>query len=418
MNARNVTRGLVSVRADAGGDPAKILAELNKAVDEFRAENDARLKDIEKGMDDVVRSEKIERINDTISDLQAALDEVANKVAAQDVGPASAEDVTKADMEYAKAYANYMRRGKDDDIRALIDAGTVKASMVEGTDADGGYLAPKEWDRTITSKLVEVSPIRQIARTITISGPGFKKVYNKGGTAAGWVAETAARPETNTPQFGVETIEPMELYAMPAATQTLLDDAEINLAGWLGGEVSTEFARMEGEAFVTGDGNNKPKGLLAYTAAGSHQLGAIATVNSGDAAALKADGLIDLIYDVPSKFRMNARFIMNRKTQSEVRKFKDSNGDYLWQPALAAGQPSTLLGYPVLDVEDMPDVAADAIPVMFGDFNAGYLVVDRTGIRVLRDPFTAKPYILFYTTKRVGGAVVNPEALRYHKIAA
>ena len=299
---------------------------------------------------------------------------------------------------------------------------SVKAAVNKGADDEGGYLAPTEWDRTITDKLVLVSPMRQICGVQSTSKNAYTKLFNMGGTGSGWVGETAARPETATGEFAPLTITTGEIYANPGATQQILDDAEINLESWLAGEVQAEFAKQEGLAFLSGDGANKPKGLLTYITGGAnaaaHPFGAITQVNSGAAAAITADGVISIIYDLPSAFTGNARFLMNRKTQGQVRKLKDGQGNYLWQPSYVAGQPATLAGFAVTEVPDMPDVAANANAVMFGDFKQGYLIVDRIGVRVLRDPYTKKPYVLFYTTKRVGGAVVNPECMRALKIAA
>jgi HK97 family phage major capsid protein len=213
----------------------------------------------------------------------------------------------------------------------------------------------------------------------------------------------------------------MELYAMPAATQVLLDDAQVDTEAWLASEVQTVFAEQESTAFVTGNGTNKPKGFLSYTnvADGSFSwgnIGYVATgVSAGFAASNPADNLLDLAYAPKQAYRANGSWVMNRKTESTIRKFKDTTRNYIWQPGTVAGAPATLFGYPVVESEDMPDIAANSYSVAFGDFARGYLIVDRAGIRVLRDPFTAKPYILFYTTKRVGGGVQNFEAIKLLK---
>jgi HK97 family phage major capsid protein len=237
-------------------------------------------------------------------------------------------------------------------------------------------------------------------------------------------AETAARPQTNTPQLSELTFPTMELYAMPAATQALLDDAAVDIEAWIAAEVDIAFAEQEGTAFVSGDGVNKPKGFLSYTtvANGSWSWGNIGYVASGAAGnfanAGPMDVLLDTVYALKAGHRQNGTFLMNRKTQANLRRFKDVNGNYLWQPPSAAGQPASLMGFSVTEAEDMPDVAANSFAIAFGDFRAGYLVVDRTGIRILRDPYSAKPYVLFYTTKRVGGGVQNFEAIKLVKFAA
>jgi HK97 family phage major capsid protein len=243
------------------------------------------------------------------------------------------------------------------------------------------------------------------------------------GPAAGWIGETASRPQTASAVLDELAFPAMELYAQPAATATLLEDAFVNLDEWLAGEVDQVFAEQEGTAFVSGDGSNKPKGFLAYTtvANGSWAWGNIGYIASGAAGAFPAsnpsDVLIDLIYALRAGYRQNACFVMNRKTQSVVRKFKDSTGNYLWQPPATAAGRSTLIGFPLVDAEDMPDVAAGSLSIAFGDFRRGYLIVDRQGVRVLRDPYSAKPYVLFYTTKRVGGGVQDFDAIKVLKFA-
>jgi HK97 family phage major capsid protein len=211
---------------------------------------------------------------------------------------------------------------------------------------------------------------------------------------------------------------------MPAATTTLLEDSAVNIDEWLAREVEVAFAVQEGNAFVIGDGNNKPKGFLSYptVANSAWEWGKLGYIATGQAGAFPAsdpsDVLIDLIYALKAGYRQNAVFVMNRKTQSAVRKFKDSGGSYLWQPPAAAGGRATLMTFPVIEAEDMPDIAANSLSIAFGDFSRGYLVVDRQGVSVLRDPYTAKPYVLFYTTKRVGGGVQDFDAIKLLKFAA
>ena len=256
----------------------------------------------------------------------------------------------------------------------------------------------------------------------SISTNAFSKLFNQKGVTSGWVGETAARPETATPTFGTLTYTTGEIYANPSATQQMLDDAEINIESWLANEVQQEFAYQEGIAFLTGNGTNKPNGLLTYITGGAnaavHPYGAITTVNSGAAAALTTDGFLDLIYALPGEFTGNARFIMNRATQALARKLKDGQGNYIWQPSYVAGQPSTIAGFPVTEVAGMPDVAAAAKAVLFGDFKRGYLVIDRVGVRIIRDNLTNKPFVHYYTTKRVGGGLLDPQVLKALNISA
>lgn len=393
------------VRADVS-DPKAMITQLQAAFEEFKKTNDEKLN----SKADVVLSEKVEKINGAIDGFQKVIDDLNAKIAAQ----AAADDTVigdiKKDPEYMGAFKAHMRKGD------------VQAALNKGEADEGGYLAPVEWDRTITGKLKESSPIRENARVVTISTAGFRKVYTDRAVGSGWVGETASRPATGTPEFAVLDFIPGEIYANPQATQQMLDDAAIDLEAWLAAEVETEFSRQENIAFLSGNGVNKPFGLLTYIEGGAnaakHPWGAIAVTNTGTAALMdKPDALIDLVYSLPAKYRANAKFYMNRLTQGAARKLKDGQGNYLWQPSYQLGQPATLAGEAVVETPDMPDIAANAIAALYGDMQETYLVVDRIGIRVLRDPYTNKPYVGFYTTKRVGGGVHNPEAMRALKVA-
>lgn len=390
------------------GDPAEILAQLQKDFADFRAENDAALK----GKADVIVDEKLGRIDTSVQQLQDAIDAVNTEVAALRLNGADDSVIgdMKADPDYLKAFKAHMRKGD------------VQGSMTKGVAEDGGYLAPVEWDRTITGKLKQVSPIREHARVVRITTAGFKKLYNDRAVGSGWVGETAARPETGAPKLGQLDFPLGEIYANPAISQQLLDDAAIDLEAWLAGEVDTEFARQEGIAFLSGDGANKPHGLLTYVTgaanAARHPFGAIEAVNSGAAAAISGDSFLDLFGALPEEFLANAKLFTSRQSQTAMRKLKDGQGNYLWQPSFALGQPATIAGEAIVTIPGMPNVAADAIVALYGDMDETYLVVDRVGIRVLRDPFTNKPFVHFYTTKRVGGGVNNPEAMKALKVGA
>lgn len=401
-------RGIMAVRADAS--PAAIIASLQGAFSEYKAKVDEELVGLKKGQSDVVRTEEISRIDASVSALQKAADDAAMKVSALMLGAGDGKGKAPVDAEYTTAF------------RAHFTKGEVQASLNKGTDGNGGYLAPVEWDRTITDKLIRISPMRQIAAVQTISTAGFKKLFNARGMGSGWVGETAARPETSTPTLGQMTYTPGEIYANPAATQQLLDDAEVNLEEWIAGEVETEFSYQEGLAFIAGNGVNKPNGFLSYVTGGvnaaAHPWGAIPTGRvTASATVITTDELIDLVYSLPGELAGEARFVLNRNVLSAVRKLKDGQGNYIWQPSYQAGQPSSLMMYPVTEMPAMPDIATGAFPIAFGDFRRGYLIVDRTGVRVLRDPYTNKPFVHFYTTKRVGGGLLNPEPLRVLRMA-
>ncbi len=396
-------RGIMFARADA--TPNAILAQLQKAFEDFKATDAERQKGVDAKFDDVVTRDKLDKVNAAVGDLQSALDKQTAALAALEMGGAGGDKGRVKDKGYTDAFMAHIRKGD------------VQASLNKGADAEGGYLAPREWDRTITDKLVILSEMRSLATVQTISGNGFKKLFNLRGTTSGWVGEAAARPETVAPTFGSMDFQTGELYANPAATQAMLDDAEVDLEAWLAGEVETEFAYQEGLAFVSGTGaNGRPNGILTYITgaanAAANPLGAITTVNSGAAATVTADGIINLNHALPTAFTQGARFAMNKGTLAAVRLLKDTTNNYLWQPSYQAGQPSTLLGYAVSEIAAMPALAASSKSILFGDFARTYLIIDRVGTRILRDPFTNKPFVMFYTTKRVGGGVVNPEAMK------
>jgi len=418
-----------SLRGDATGSPQEILAALQKSVTDFRAEYDTKLK----SKADVVTEEKLSRIDASVSGFQAAMDKInAEHQAAIDAVNAKLAAISAGagdkagfgsspeDREYATRFDAYVRRGDreaDDHLRSSQRTG-IRAAMSVGSNPDGGYLAPVEWDRSITDRLKVISPMRQIAQVQNITSAGFIKVFNDRAVGSGWVGETAARPQTTNPQFATQTYTPGEIYANPAASQQLLDDAVINIEEWLANEVEAEFLRQEGLAFVNGDGVNKPKGMLTYTASNMHPWGAVQQTAVANAAALNGDALIDLVYSIDPAYQDNARFVMNRATQSTIRKLKDGNGNYLWQASVQVGQPASLLGYPITDMGAMPNVGAGNRPIAFGDFRRAYLIIDRMGVRMLRDPYSNKPYVMFYTTRRVGGGLLDPDAIRYLFVTA
>ena len=394
------------------------MDEFLSAFEDFKSANDERLGELERKLSaDVIAEEKVERINKALDQQKKKLDELT--LAARRPELAGNAESGIGSREHKRAFERYVRKGEAHELRGL----EAKALSTQ-PDPDGGYLVPAETERMIDRIVSEVSPIRAIAGIRQIGSSSYKKPFALGGLQTGWVGETEARPQTATPSLAEIEFPAMELYAMPAATPTLLDDAAVNIDQWLAEEVQTAFAEQEGAAFVAGDGVKKPRGFLDYERVAENawewgKLGFVATGNEGAfPTSNPGDKLIDLIYAVKSGYRANGRFVMNRSTQAAIRKFKDTDGNYLWQPGLAAGQPPTLLNFPVTEAEDMPSIAADAPAIAFGDFRRGYLIVDRLGIRVLRDPYSAKPYVLFYTTKRVGGGVQNFEAIKFLQFSA
>jgi HK97 family phage major capsid protein len=394
------------------------IDELFRAFESFKETNDRRLEEIERrGSADAVTSDKLARIDRALDETRRTIDELALKGARPALGGGMPR--SGVGLQHRAAFDGYVRKGESANLREL----EAKALSV-GSDPDGGYLVPDETERAVNSALKNISPIRAIAGVRQVSSSVYKKPFATTGFDTGWVGETAARPQTNTPILAELAFPTMELYAMPAATPSLLDDSAVDIDAWLAEEVRAAFAEQEGTAFVTGDGINKPKGFLSYTtvANSAWTWGNIGYIASGSAGAFPStdpgDKLIDLVYAVKAGYRANAHFVMNRASLSVIRKMKDADGSYLWQPSLEAGVPSTLLGYPVAESEDMPNIAANSMSIAFGDFARGYLVVDRVGIRVLRDPYSAKPYVLFYTTKRVGGGVQDFDAIKLMKFSA
>ncbi len=324
---------------------------------------------------------------------------------------------TKADTDPArKAFTDrYLRKG--------LEVVPETKSLSAGVATDGGVAVPREIDAAIDITLKAASPIRAVANVVSIGSVNYRKLIAVGGVASGWVAEAAARPETATETF-VEIAPPMgELYANPAASQTMLDDAMFDVETWLAGEIGNEFARAEGIAFVSGSGVARPKGFLTYPVTSAEDavrpFGTLQYVPSGAAGAFVssagADKIVDLVHALRAPYRQGATFVMNASTLARVRKLKDNNGQYLWTSSLGAGLPATLLGYPVIEAEAMPDVAVDSLSIAFGNFQAGYLIAERSSTSILRDPYSNKPYVYFYATRRVGGAVVNSEAIKLMK---
>lgn len=418
------------MKLERKNDPALDTVEVKKSIDtfmrsfeEFKSTNDKRLDEISKkatGADPLL-DEKLTKLSAEMDKQQKSIEAMRLERARPTISDTSGtkRELTEDEVKHKNDFRKYIRKG---DVGPDLEQKTLSA----GTGPDGGYMVPIEVDLAMDRLVSEVSPIRQIATVRSISTSLYRKPFNVGGAGSGWVGEEGARTTTNTPVLKELQFPAMELYAMPAATQTLLDDAAVNIEEWLAGEVQITFAEQEGAAFVSGNGVNKPNGFMnadkvADASWAWGKLGFIKTGVNGAFAAAPAggDALIDVVYSLKAPYRQNARWVMNRLTQSGVRKLKDSDGAYLWQPGIVAGQPASLLSYPITEAEDMGDyTTTDEYAIAFGDFKRGYLIVDRIGTRVLRDPFSSKPYVLFYTTKRVGGGIQNFEAIKLLKFAA
>ncbi|AAV95526.1 phage major capsid protein [Ruegeria pomeroyi] len=315
---------------------------------------------------------------------------------------------------HQKAFDAYLRSGDDDALRGLTLEGKAMSTAI---NSDGGYLVDPQTAERIKSVLHATASIRAIASVVHVEANSFDVLIDHTDIGAGWADETAAASETGTPSIDRISIPLHELSALPKASQRLLDDSAFDIEGWLADRIANKFARAEAQSFINGDGVNKPRGFLNHAAVDndSWTWGNIGYVASGVAGGVDADDIVDLVYALGAQYRANGAFVMNSKTAGTIRKLKDADGRFLWSDGLAAGEPARLMGYPVVIAEDMPDPATDSYSIAFGDFNAGYTVAERPDLRVLRDPFSAKPHVLFYATKRVGGDVSDFAAIKLLK---
>ena len=321
------------------------------------------------------------------------------------------------DAPHQKAFGAYLRSGDDDGLRGLDLDGKAMGTSVA---ADGGYLVDPQTADAIKGTLSSTASIRAIASVVTVDATSYDVLVDHSEMGAGWATETGPVTETTTPKIDRITIPLHELSALPKASQRLLDDSAFDIEGWLASRIADKFARSEAGAFINGDGIDKPRGLLTYDKVENEiwewaHLGFVSTNVAGGIQS--GDPIVDLVYALGAVYRANGTFVMNSKTAGTIRKLKDNDGRFLWSDGLAAGEPARLMGYPVLIAEDMPDIADGAYAIAFGDFGAGYTIAERPDLRVLRDPFSAKPHVLFYATKRVGGAISDFAAIKLLKFA-
>ncbi|PCI88971.1 MAG: phage major capsid protein [Hyphomicrobiales bacterium] len=394
-----------------------VFDDFMNAFEEFKQTNDTRLDALEKhSVSDPLTEQKLGKISAHLDRQQSKIDLLSQKAKRPILGGEMLSGFE--DGEAKAAFNAYMRQGM-----SQIETIEGKAySLVSGND--GGYFVPEQIESNILDNMKLASPIRDIAGIQQVTSAIYKKPFAINEFASGWVGDADARPQTNGADLEELVYPTMELYAMPAASASLLEDSAVNLEEWIAAEIEAAFIDQETEAFVNGDGVNKPKGFLDVPTAAEASwswgnLGYIETGADGAFAASDAsDCLLDLIYSLKARYRMNGNWVMNRKTQAEIRKLKDADGNYMWRPAEVVNGKASLLNYSIAEVEQMPDMAADSMSLAFGDFGRGYLIVDRRGISILRDPYSAKPYLLFYTTKRVGGGVHDFNAIKLLKFAA
>jgi len=434
-------------------DIAQTLEEQGKAFKAFREANDKLIEAKAEGKavaDLTAQVEKLSKELDKLDEAKAAIDDLvkkgnrpqtdsefkaANELTAETKGLNIAlraeyqakgkafpgELSTDAYKQYKSGFLKMVSGVSIDDLSS-----DERKAMSAGSDPDGGYLLPQSTVGATLSKIYEQTVMRQLANVQTISTNDIEGIIDNDEASAGWVAELGARSDTATPTVGKWRIEAHEMYAMPKISQRILDDAATDVEAWLSNKVADKFARVEGAAFWTGTGVGQPKGLAAYTTAATSddtrawgQFEHIKTGANGAFHTTKADPLQELIGAFKSQYLQNASFCMRRELRTDIRKMKEATSDrYLWEPSLQAGAPDRLLGYPVYIDQYMPAKATDSLSLAFGDFKQAYTIVDRMGIRTLRDPFTAKPYVVFYSTKRTGGGAQNTEALKFLKLSA
>lgn len=398
----------------------KLVKDLTAEWGSFKLENDRRLREVEaRGRADPLTEEKITKHSAAIGDLQTKLNNMVKDLEArvddmqkvlQRRAAASPGQVDEKKAAHRQGFEAYMRRGKDD---GLID---LQAAVSLGSDPEGGFAVPETTDTEIEQIERDNTPMRALCRVITASNENYEKLVNLGGASSGWVDEQEARPESTTPQLAA--LKPFfgEIYAFPFATQKSLDDVAFNVESWLAEEVGIEFGEQENDAFTRGNGVKKPKGILGYTlstsADGDRTFGQIQKVHSGTSGAFVADKILDLIYSLKRGYRRNARWMISSPGLLAIRKLKDGQNNYLWQPSYVAGEPQMLAGYAIEENDDVPVPAADANAALFGDYRRAYTIVDIRGTRVLRDELTSKPKVGFYSTKRVGGFVANDRAVK------
>lgn len=408
---------------------AKAIEASNTAFGEFKSSNDARLLKIEsdkggQGDDMAAMHKSFDEFTIQSKVVKELLETMSAKANRQVFLGADGREIPEVEAQHKSAFGSYMRKGLEFDKSLEQKALNISAS------GDGGFAVPKVIDSNIDSLIVNISPIRSISSVQQILTSDFHKLVNVRGTSSGWVGEQAARTATGTPTL-VDIAPPMgELYANPQATQQMLDDAFFNVETWLADNLASEFARSEGAAFVAGTGVNQPRGFLSgpapvATGDATRAFGTLEYVGTGASGAFKTlsatvnpvDDLYNLISKLKAGYRAGSNWVMNKDTLFKIAAFKDYQGRYVFTPTSAPGVADAVLGYPVVEAEDMPNMASGSLSVVFGNFKLGYLIVDRIGTRVIRDPFSNKPYIGFYTTKRLGGTVTNSEALKVLKFA-
>lgn len=415
------------------GKIAETIEKLGQAFEEHKSANDLRISELaKKGVSDPLLDDKLEKLGaemDALSELKRDLEKIATR-ASRPGGDGERVSETKESVEYRQAFAEWVRNPTDPQVMQKAHAAqkalnTRAANVTTGTGSAGGFALPEQIASQIDRLVADISPIRNIARVVTVGTPDYKELIDVGGAAFEWVGEGGARSQTNTPDLAEVAPSFGTASARPRATEESLDDLFFNVEAWLMEGVSEAIAAGEGAAFISGNGTNRPTGFLAgpaplATADASRAFGTLQYVASGQAAAMptSADVFYDMVYALRARYRNGARWVTSKAILSALRKYKDGQNQYLWQPSLVLGQPETFLGYGITEAEDMPAVGAGNFPLAFGDFQQGYLIADRVGMRVTRDEITLPGFVQFYVRKRVGGKLRNTQAIKLLKIAA
>lgn len=422
------------------------MDKIATAFEEYKKTNDARIEAVKAGNSTADMDAKLAKMDQHIESLQEAksrLEKLEAKLARPGVLADARQDCeSKESAEYRHAFMNWVRNPSD--VRAtgelqqkqrelkkanaamFNDDGweTRSSQTVTSTGSAGGFALPEVIERQIARLSVDISPIRQIATVRTVGSPDYKELFDINGAGFEWLGEGDTRNQTNTPDLAEVAPTFGMASAKPQASEESLDDLFFNVEDWLVSSAAEAIAAGEGAAFVTGNGTKKPTGFLSgtpvATADAGRAFGTLQYVASGQAAALptSADTFFDLVYSLRSRYRANAKWVTSKLVLSALRKYKDTSGQYLWQPSLVSGQPDMFMGYPVVEAEDMPAVAANAFSLAFGDFKEGYLIADRVGMRITRDEITSPGFVKFYVRKRVGGKIRNSQAIKLLKIAA
>jgi len=428
---------------------AEALDKIATAFDEYKKTNDARLEAVKAGNSTADLDAKLAKIDghmDALNEQKSRLEKMETKLARPGALDAKGrqDGESKEAAEYRQAFAGWVRNPSD--IRATQelqakqrelkkanaaalggdDGWETRATQtVTSTGSAGGFALPEIIERQIQRLSVDISPIRQIATVRTVGSPDYKELFDINGAGFEWVGETDTRNQTNTPDLNEVAPTFGMASARPQASEESLDDLFFDVEGWLTMSAAEAIAQGEGAAFVSGNGTKKPTGILAgptpvTTADSARAFGTLQYIASGQAAALptSADVFYDLVYALRARYRTNARWVTSKLVLAALRKYKDTTNQYLWQPAVSAGQPATFMGYPITEAEDMPAVAANAFSLAFGDFREGYLIADRVGMRITRDEITTQGFVKFYVRKRVGGKLRNTQAIKLLKIAA